>query len=242
MTQPRILLVDDDDLFRESLNRNLSDAGFATQCCSDGTRALEELGSAELPDTILLDWKMPHMNGIDVLRELRRRNINVPVVFLTVLSDQFYEEAGLVEGAVDFVEKSRGFSILLRRLELILRGNKGPNAAGAQKPLLELGHLRLDRESKRAVWKENSVPFTVTEFQMVDCLVSKAGCDVSYRELYDMVHGEGFAAGAGEIGYRTNVRAFIKRIRQKFKDADAEFSQIENYPGFGYRWSDPGAG
>lgn len=242
MTQPRILLVDDDDLFRESLNRNLSDAGFATQCCSDGTRALEELGSSELPDTILLDWKMPNMNGIDVLRELRRRNINVPVVFLTVLSDQFYEEAGLVEGAVDFVEKSRGFSILLRRLELILRGNKGPNAAGAQKPLLELGHLRLDRESKRAFWKENSVPFTVTEFQMVDCLVSKAGSDVSYRELYDMVHGEGFAAGAGEIGYRTNVRAFIKRIRQKFKDADAEFSQIENYPGFGYRWSDPGAG
>jgi two-component system response regulator ChvI len=77
---------------------------------------------------------------------------------------------------------------------------------------------------------------------MVDCLVSKAGSDVSYRELYDMVHGEGFAAGAGEIGYRTNVRAFIKRIRQKFKDADADFSQIENYPGFGYRWGDPGAG
>lgn len=242
MTQPRILLVDDDDLFRESLNRNLADAGFATQCCSDGTRALEELGRSELPDTILLDWKMPQMNGIDVLRELRRRNINVPVVFLTVLSDQFYEEAGLVEGAVDFVEKSRGFSILLRRLELILRGNKTPNAAAAQKPVLELGNVRLDRESKRAFWKENLVPFTVTEFQMVDCLVSKAGSDVSYRELYDMVHGEGFAAGAGEIGYRTNVRAFIKRIRQKFKDADSDFSQIENYPGFGYRWGDPGAG
>ena len=49
------------------------------------------------------------------------------------------------------------------------------------------------------------------------------------------------SAGAGEIGYRTNVRAFIKRIRQKFRDADAEFSHIENYPGFGYRWSDTGA-
>ncbi len=81
------------------------------------------------------------------------------------------------------------------------------------------------------------VPFTVTEFQMVDCLVCKAGRDVSYRELYDIVHGEGFSAGAGEIGYRTNVRAFIKRIRQKFKDADDAFAHIENYPGFGYRWS-----
>ena len=76
---------------------------------------------------------------------------------------------------------------------------------------------------------------------MIECLVDRAGNDVSYRSLYDIVHGEGFSAGAGEIGYRTNVRAFIKRIRQKFRDADAEFSHIENYPGFGYRWSDTGA-
>ncbi len=66
-----------------------------------------------MPDIILLDWKMPHMTGIEVLRELRQRQVEVPVVFLTVLSDQFYEEAGLIEGAVDFVEKSRGFAILL---------------------------------------------------------------------------------------------------------------------------------
>jgi len=52
------------------------------------------------------------------------------------------------------------------------------------------------------------------------------------------VHGEGFVAGDGEIGFRTNVRAFIKRIRQKFRDVDPQFSQIKNYPGFGYRWLD----
>jgi two-component system response regulator ChvI len=52
------------------------------------------------------------------------------------------------------------------------------------------------------------------------------------------VRGEGFVAGDGDIGYRTNVRAFIKRIRQKFKDTDPNFAQIENYPGFGYRWLD----
>ena len=180
-------------------------------------------------------------NGSDAGACLRA--IDVPVVFLTVLSDQFYEEAGLVEGAVDFVEKSRGFSILLRRIELIVRGNKvnGSAASLAQNGVLQLGGLRLHRDAKRAFWKDKAVELTVTEFQMIECLVDHAGNDVSYRSLYDIVHGEGFSAVAGEIGYRTNVRAFIKRIRQKFRDADAEFSHIVNYPGFGYRWSDTGA-
>ena len=239
----QIVLVDDDDLFRESLSQNLCDAGFGTQSYGDGPTALNELGKTGLPDIILLDWKMPQMTGIEVLRNLRKRNIDVPVVFLTVLSDQFYEEAGLVEGAVDFVEKSRGFSILLKRIELIVRGNKinGGAAALSQNGVLQLGDLRLHRDTKRAFWKDSAVELTVTEFQMIECLVDHAGNDVSYRSLYDIVHGEGFSAGAGEIGYRTNVRAFIKRIRQKFRDADAEFSHIENYPGFGYRWSDTGA-
>jgi two-component system response regulator ChvI len=100
------------------------------------------------------------------------------------------------------------------------------------------GHVRLHREVSRAYWKDAQIDLTLTEFQMVDHLVTRAGRDVRYRELYDIVHGEGFAAGQGEIGYRANVRAFIKRIRQKFRDVDPEFTQIENYPGFGYRWSE----
>ena len=63
---------------------------------------------------------MPEMNGIEVLKQLRARSIDVPVVFLTVLSDQIYEEAALLGGAVDFVEKSRSFTILRRRIELIV--------------------------------------------------------------------------------------------------------------------------
>ena len=71
---------------------------------------------------------------------------------------------------------------------------------------------------------------------MVHCLASRAGHDISYRELYDMVHGKGFVAGPGADGYRSNVRTFIKRIRRKFKEIDSGFDGIENYPGFGYRW------
>jgi len=96
--------------------------------------------------------------------------------------------------------------------------------------------LRYD--SRRVLWHDMNVALTLTEFNIVAYLTEHAERDVSYREIYDIVHGEGFVAGDGEIGFRTNVRAFIKRIRQKFRDVDSHFSRIKNYPGFGYRWLD----
>src|SRR5512141_266183 len=120
-----ILVVDDDELFRESVSTNLIDAGYSTDAFADGSTAVSYLTS-EPPnaDIVLLDWKMPGMTGIEVLQRLRSEKIDIPVIFLTVLGAQIYEEAGLLGGAVDFVEKSRSFSILLRRIELILSGQK----------------------------------------------------------------------------------------------------------------------
>jgi two-component system response regulator ChvI len=237
----QILVVDDDGMFRESLVQNLSDSGFSTMAFADGPSALGYLAEADAPGMILLDWKMPGMSGIEVLRQLRKLKIEVPVVFLTVLSDQIYEEAGLLGGAVDFIEKSRSFSILFRRVELILNGSKGygtPKSLPHQPVIVKHGHIQLRPDVKRAFWKSAQIDLTLTEFQIVEYLVTRAGQDVRYRDLYDFVHGEGFVAGNGEIGFRANVRAFIKRIRQKFRNVDSEFAHIENYPGFGYRWTD----
>ena len=239
-----IVVVDDDGMFRESLVQNLSDAGFAPTAFADGPAALQHLVEAGAPDLILLDWKMPGMSGIEVLRHLRELKADMPVVFLTVLSDQIYEEAGLLGGAVDFIEKSRSFSIISRRIELILNGYKGMGSAknGQQQTLnVSLGPLLLRRDVNRAFWNDTQVDLTLNEFQIVNYLVSRAGSDVLYREIYDLIHGERFAAGNGELGFRVNVRAFIKRIRQKFRDIDSEFVEIENYPGFGYRWRDTDA-
>jgi two-component system response regulator ChvI len=236
-----ILIVDDDGMFRESLIQNLSDAGYVAIGFEDGPSALNHLAQATVPDIILLDWKMPGMTGIEVLRQLRSQKIEAPVVFLTVLSDQIYEEAGLLGGAVDFIEKSRSFQILSRRVELILNGFKGRNgqkAGAARQPVIRHGNILLRCDVNRAFWKDEKIDLTLTEFRIVEYLVKRAGQDIRYRELYDIVHGVGFAAGEGEIGFRANVRAFIKRIRQKFRDVDPTFEHIENYPGFGYRWSD----
>jgi two-component system, OmpR family, response regulator ChvI len=241
----RILLVDDDELFRESLSMNLVDAGFAVSEAETGVAALALLAAPPLPDLVLLDWKMPGMNGIEALRRMRESGLTLPVIFLTALSNQIYEEAALQGGAVDFVEKTRSFGILLKRINLILAGAKGAKGAGAPAPAEaagagRVGGLELRRDSHRAFWNGREVPLSVTEFKMVELLVAETGRDVSYRALYDLVHGDGFSAGYGEEGYRGNVRAFMKRIRRKFRELDENFDEIESYSGFGYRWRKPG--
>jgi two-component system response regulator ChvI len=236
----QIALVDDDNLFRESVGQNLTDAGFAVTAYDRGEALLDALGRGGAADIVLLDWKMPGLSGIEVLRRMRDMDIAIPVIFLTLLSDQVYEEAALATGAVDFVEKSRSFHILRRRIELILEGQKGeaaPNAPRADDPeIVRVGALELRPGSGRACWQGAELPLTLNEFNMVRYLAENAGKDVRYRELYDQVRGSGFSAGVGTDGFKTNVRTFIKRIRTKFRNADPAFDQIENYPGFGYRW------
>ena len=257
----KVALVDDDDLFRESLGMNLADEGYEVIPFDRGASALDYFLRGGNADVVLLDWRMPKMDGIDVLRQLRASGIEVPVIFLTVLSDQIYEEAALAGGAVDFVEKSRSLPILLKRMQLILGGRKtgpdeagetaaipgaqpgaAPAAGGPNSNLFNRGELELRLDGSRAFWRGTRVDLTLTEFNIVRLMATRPGEDISYREIYDLVHGKGFVAGYGPAGYRANVRAFIKRIRQKFRMVDGEFDLIDNYPGFGYRWSDDPVG
>jgi two-component system, OmpR family, response regulator ChvI len=247
--QRRIAIIDDDLAFQEALTGNLEDAGMHVTGLPSGEEAMAWFRDGGGADVVLLDWRMPGMDGIDVLNAMRAEGFDFPVIFLTVLNDQIYEEAALAGGAIDFVEKSRNFPILMRRIHLIVDGRKpvagseadangSESLAAAALPAgnLRVGDLQLNAENCRATWRSKEVDLTLTEYKIVALLAGAPGTDTTYREIYDQVRGEGFVAGYGDVGYRTNVRAFIKRIRQKFKAIDGQFEAIENYPGFGYRW------
>jgi two-component system, OmpR family, response regulator ChvI len=221
----RVAVVDDDDDFRRVICFHLTDQNMEAIACANGRSALELLGS-DVVDVILLDWRMPDMNGLEVLRELRQRGIATPVIFLTGLADEVFEEAALAGGAVDFVDKSRKLSILVKRIELM-----------APPSQMKVGHLELRFDINRAFWRGAAIDLTLTEFRMIAQLAMRPGEDISYRELYDLVHGKDFIAGFGSEGFRTNVRTFIKRIRRKFRELDSTFDCIENYARFGYRWT-----
>ncbi|MBV8738987.1 MAG: response regulator transcription factor [Alphaproteobacteria bacterium] len=235
---PHLLLVDDDDLFRESLGLNLIDEGYEVTSFDNGSDALAYLQDGGAADIMLLDWRMPQLTGIEVLRRMRGVGIAIPVIFLTALSDDIHEEAALAGGAVDFIDKSRRLPILVRRLQLITDGARpavDPEPVRADR--IRLGSLELRFDISRAIWAGQTIDLTLTEFKILVLLVEQAGQDVGYRDIYNLVHGKDFVAGHGAEGYRANVRTFIKRIRKKFRDIDPDFDHIENYAGFGYRWT-----
>jgi two-component system response regulator ChvI len=243
----RIVIVDDDDLFRESLGLNLAEQGFEVIDFPGGQPALDYLLAGNPADAVLLDWRMPGLDGPAVLRRLRESEVHVPVIFLTMLSDEIYEENALKWGAVDFIDKSRRLPIILGRLRLITEGAKPipisagqatSEPAGAPAGVLRRGPLELRQDIHRAYWRDTQVDLTLSEFGIVRFMAFQAEGDVTYRQIYDVVRGKDFAAGYGSEGFRANVRSFIKRIRKKFREVDPEFEAIDNYPGFGYRWRD----
>ena len=233
-----VVVVDDDDLFRESLCLSLIDEGYEVTSFSDGAAALAYFAAGGTAGIVLLDWRMPGMNGLEVLRGLRRAGNATPAIFLTALREDTYEEAALESGAVDFIDKSRRLSILVKRLRLIAEGARPIPESDCRQSgdVLHLGHLELRFDTNRASWAGTPIDLTLTEFKIVALLALRTGEDVSYREIYDLVHGKDFVAGYGNDGYRSNVRTFIKRIRKKFHAVDSDFDHIHNYAGFGYRW------
>jgi two-component system, OmpR family, response regulator ChvI len=237
----RIALVDDDDAFRESIGMLLAHEGFAVTPFSSGASAIGYLAEGNEADIILLDWRMPAMSGPEVLRELRRRGIMTPVIFLTALNDDTYEDAALGDGAVDFVDKSRRSLILVRRLEMIERAfYRAPETVErggkSTQEVVHLGALELRFDINRAIWRSKTVDLTLAEFRIVAGLATRAGGDVSYRELYELMRGKDVQAHRDHNGYRANVRSLIKRIRKKFHEVDPSFDHIQNYARFGYRW------
>lgn len=230
----RILLVDDDDGFRRSLASRLVDEDFQVAECASGRDALELLRADQAFDLIFLDWRMPGLSGIEVLQQIKAAEIEIPVVCLTEVTTERNEATALDGGAADFLDKSRSAAVLARRVRLLVGSRR---VAQPEPPeVLKLADLDIHSRVNRAYWHGRLVPLTTTEFRVVQLLATRAGEDVSYRAIYDVVHGRGFIAGDGSEGYRTNVRSMIKRIRQKFRELDEGFEAIENYPGFGYRW------
>jgi two-component system response regulator ChvI len=231
----RLVLVEDDDEFREAAAAELEDLGFEVGCFSDGAALLEAFAAGATADVIVLDWNLPTLSGIDLIPRLRRAGVLLPVVLLTGRSTPNLENLALDHGALDFVDKTRGLPILAKRIRLILDSSKKPEVMRGEESM-DVGPLQLKTRVCRASWNGADIGLTLTEYKIVHLLVTNLGNHLTYRAVYDTMHHAGFIAGSGEDGYRTNVRSCIKRIRNKFRALDPTFACIANYPSFGYRW------
>jgi two-component system response regulator ChvI len=234
----RVLFVEDDDDYREVMTDELGFMGFSVQAFADGMALLSSLEAAAEADVIVLDWGLPKTSGIDLLPQLRRHGVNLPVIFLTGRSLTDNENLAFDRGAIDFIDKTRGVEVLARRLRRAVEASHKPVEPHADKSIA-CGRLALKPAISRAYWDGVDVGLTLGEFNIVHLLVANGGRYVTYRAIYDRLHYEGFIAGSGEHGYRANVRSAIKRIRNKFRDCDLTFGEIINYTAFGYCWGKP---
>lgn len=229
----RVAVVDSDGRFRDRLSNKLSALGFEVATFPDDQSVLATPNALSAVDIIVLDWGDAAHSGLELLHQLRRRGVDLPVVFLARRSLTSHENLAFEHGAVDYIDKARGISILVHRLRIVAR-IKVP--APRRDEVLQVEKLKLKPQVSRAFWNDVDLDLTVGEFRIVSLLVTSAGRRVTYREIYDVLHYRGFVAGAGQNGYRANVRSAIKRIRRKFEERDPTFDRIQNHTAFGYIW------
>ena len=232
--QIRVVAVDGDDGFRNMLSDELCDQGFEVTSFPDSPSVLAASDALSDADLIVLDWGDSGNSGLQLLQQLRRQGVNLPIVFVTRRSLTTNESLALEQGAIDFIDKARGIPILVHRLRIVAR-IKVPEAR--REKVVQVGDLLLKPHISRAFWKEADIGLTVGEFKIINLLANNAGGHVTYREIYDTLHYRGFVAGCGENGYKANVRSAIKRIRRKFEALDPTFERIRNYTSFGYIWA-----
>ena len=228
-----IALVDDERNILTSLGMALEAAGYKVRTYSDGTAALE--GITEDPvDLAILDVKMPRMDGMELLRRLRQQT-NLPVIFLTSKDEEIDELYGLKMGADDFITKPFSQRLVVERVKAVLRRfspKDTTNASVEAAHVLERGKLRLDPERHTCLWDNHSVTLTVTEFLILQALVTRPGVVKTRDALMDAAYDDQVY-----VDDRT-IDSHIKRTRKKIKQADDNFDAIETLYGVGYRWKE----
>ncbi|WP_230882901.1 response regulator transcription factor [Commensalibacter melissae] len=207
--------------------------GFIVQTYTDGESALQGLLSRPV-DLVVLDIKMPRMDGIELLQRLRNRS-QIPVIILSSKDEEIDQLMGLRLGADDYITKPFSQRLLLERIRALLRRhevNKAENDGGINNGLVIRGALTLDDMRHQCRWHDQDIQLTVTEFLLTKALATRPGLVKSRDQLIDAAYGENIY-----VDDRT-IDSHIKRIRKKFRQIDPEFNKIETLYGIGYRYKE----
>jgi two-component system, OmpR family, response regulator ChvI len=235
-----IALVDDDRNILTSVSIALQAEGFVTRVYSDGAAALKAFADNP-PDLGVFDIKMPHMDGMELLRRVREIGGPVgvmPVIFLTSKDDELDEALGLAMGADDYIAKPFSQRLLIARIRAILRrqdlerGQASAAEGGPAEELIVRGRLTMDPARHKVVWDGKDVTLTVTEFLILEALAQRPGVVKSRNQLLDIAYQDDVY-----VDDRT-IDSHIKRVRRKFRAVDPDFDAIETLYGVGYRFGE----
>ena len=220
----RLLVIEDDATLRESLCRQLTDAGFGMEQAVDGKEGL--YFALEYPvDLAIVDLGLPEMSGIDLIKEVRAKGQTYPILILTA-RDRWQDKVdGLSAGADDYVVKPFHFEEVSARVNALLRRSGGWASA-----LLRAGPVELDTSRQELKVNDNAIKLTGYEYRIIEHLMIRAGEVISKTELTDRLYDQDFERDSNVI------EVFIGRLRKKM-DPDNALQPIETLRGRGYRFA-----
>jgi two-component system KDP operon response regulator KdpE len=220
-----VLAVDDEPRYLRAIQFNLAASGFEVLTASAGPAAIE-IAADRRPQLIILDVRMPGMDGIEVCRRIREFS-TAPIIMLTAMADTAERVAGLDAGADDYVTKPFSAEELLARIRAALRRSAIPQEPGGQ-TLFTTGDLRVDFAQRRVYVRDREVVLTPTEYQLLFELVRQAGQVLVPDYLLEKVWGTPY------VGDNHILWQAIHRLRRKIESDPLHPEYIETRPGIGY--------
>ena len=251
-----ILVVDDEPKIVQLARDYLEPAGFGVLTAADGRAALEVV-ERSAPDLVVLDLGLPHVDGLEVTRRLRRGG-DIPIVMLTARDDELDKLLGLELGADDYLTKPFSPRELVARVRAVLRrtdaalaataaatatagaassGGPGPRRrtdgeAGGDGAPIRAGDVTIDLERMRVDVEGRAVDLTATEFQILVALARRPGRILTRSQLLDAVHGVAFES------YERAIDTHVKNLRRKLEPDPRLPRYVLTVHGVGYRFAD----
>jgi DNA-binding response OmpR family regulator len=225
MAHERILLIEDDPAIVAGLELNLSLEGYQVVSASDGERGLR-IASETPPDLVLLDIMLPGMNGLEVLRQLRQRDPDIPVLVLTARGEEADKVLGLQMGADDYISKPFSVSELRARVNAFLRRKR---LQASTRPVQQFGDVEVDIDSHRVARRGRDVPLTAREFSVLTYFLRHPARVINRETLLHAVWKMEY------LSQRT-IDNFIARLRAKLEPDPENPRYFLTVRGVGYRF------
>jgi two-component system response regulator RegX3 len=225
---PLILVVDDEQSYRDALAVALQREGFLVETAADGAEAIVRFDTAK-PALVLLDLMLPKISGIDVCRELRARS-RVPIIMVTARNAEIDAVVGLEVGADDYVTKPFRLRELIARVRAALRWGPVDEVDADRPEVLEIGDIRLDAGRHEVFVRGTAVALPLKEFELLELLMANAGRVLTRDVLIDRIWGPNY------FGDTKTLDVHIKRLRSKIELDPANPARIVTVRGVGYRY------
>ncbi|HJR15165.1 MAG TPA: phosphate regulon transcriptional regulator PhoB [Rhodanobacteraceae bacterium] len=223
----RILIVEDEVSIQDLIAFTLRKAHMEVISALDANAALLAIAESP-PDLILLDWMLPGMNGLDLVRRLRQetRTKELPIIMLTARSEEMDRVNGLEAGVDDYIVKPFSARELIARIRAVIRRSQGDDGAGS----IEIGGVRIDGPAHRVFAGPSEVAVGPTEFRLLHFFMTHAERVYSRAQLLDQIWG-----GSVSVDERT-VDVHVLRLRKLLEPCGLS-DLIQTVRGTGYRFS-----